>query len=158
MLNTLGIRLTIANVKWAKNLAKLSMSLVHRGGKGSYCFLTHSETWLIGIHEGWMEFLIRILILFHPWLIIFFSQNACIRFLASRKQPLMFKVQSRWREDIRDRAECDLITGHLLASDLKKINFVQSSLLYYCCFLVNVEYWVGVVNSVSCGTGWVSSG
>lgn len=56
--------------------------------------------------------------------IYFFSQSACIHFLASGKQPLMFEGQSRWREDMGDKAECDLITGHLLASDLKKNQFL----------------------------------
>lgn len=66
-----------------------------------------------------MEFSIRILILFHSWLIILFfpPQSACIHFLASGKQRLMFEGQSRWREDIGDRAERDPTIGHLLASD-----------------------------------------
>lgn len=29
-------------------------------------------------------------------------QSACIHFLASGKQPLMFEGQSRWREDLGD--------------------------------------------------------
>lgn len=36
----------------------------------------------------------------------------------------MFAGQSRWREDTGDRAECDLTTGHHLASDLKKNQFL----------------------------------
>ena len=44
-------------------------------------------------------------------------QSACIHFLTSGKQPLMFEGQSRWREDIGDWAERDPTTGHLLASD-----------------------------------------
>lgn len=32
----------------------------------------------------------------------------------------MFEGQSRWREDKGDRAECDLTTGYLLASDFLK--------------------------------------
>lgn len=63
-----------------------------------------------------MEF--SILILFQSWLITFSPQNACIHLPPppSGKKPL-FEGKSRWREDIGDRAECDLTTGHRLASD-----------------------------------------
>lgn len=83
-----------------------------------------------------------------------FPQNACIHFLASGKQPLMFEGQSRWREDIGDKAECDLTTGHLLASDLRKINSLQNSSLLV---LLLLSHQCGVLrrgmNSVSWGTG-----
>lgn len=44
VLNTVGIRLATAKLKCAKSLAKLSMSLVHTGARGNYCFLKHIKT------------------------------------------------------------------------------------------------------------------
>lgn len=38
-------------------------------------------------------------------------------FPPSGKKPLIFEDKSRWREDIGHRVECDLTTGHRLASD-----------------------------------------
>lgn len=70
-----------------------------------------------------MEFLIRILILFHSWLITFFFLKMLVSTFFPEGSSLVFEGQSRWREEIGDRAEHNLSTG-LLASDLKKNQFL----------------------------------
>lgn len=159
MLNALGIRLATANSIEPKAWLSCQCHQFTLVGKEVIAFWHTVKPWLIEIHKGWMEFSIRVLILFHSslttWFYLFIFFSKCV-YPLSRLREAASNVWGSIQMERRYGRQSWMWPNHRSSLGKwfkKKINSLQNSSFLV---LLMLSHQCGVVrrdNSVSWDTG-----